>query len=78
MDTPDGPKFILGLTIDTKYSGSVFIPGLFVKINKYKVRSLLTITILGQVIQTDNGMKVHYSLCSVVTQTGFARKSFNK
>ena len=40
MDTPDGPKFILGLTIDTKYSGSVFIP--------------------GQVIQTDNGMKVEH------------------
>ena len=34
MDTPDGPKFILGLTIDTKYSGSVFIPGNVV-LNKY-------------------------------------------
>ena len=60
MDTPDGPKFILGLTIDTKYSGSVFIPG---EVQTVAIEQLLTINIRlpGQVIQTDNGMKVKNS-----------------
>ena len=60
MDTPDGAKFILGLTIDTKYSGSVFIPG---EVHTVAIEQLLTINIRlpGQVIQTDNGMKVKNS-----------------